>query len=51
MFARTHHPDGPWTLVAAENKRWARVTVIDTVVAALEDGLARNELAGTSVGA
>jgi AMP-polyphosphate phosphotransferase len=39
MLAETDRPDAPWTLVEAENKRWARVKVVETVVAALEDGL------------
>ena len=32
----------PWTLVAAENKRYARVKVIETVIAAAEDGMRRH---------
>jgi len=42
MLDRTDHPDGPWTLVEAENKRWARVRVVETVVGALEAGMARH---------
>lgn len=45
MLARTDHPDTPWTLVEAENKRWARVKVVETVVAAIEAGLQRHGLA------
>ena len=45
MLARTDHPDTPWTLVEAENKRWARVKVVETVVAAIEAGLHRHGLA------
>lgn len=44
MLAETDHPDAPWTLVEAENKRWARVKVVETVVAAIEDGLRRHGL-------
>ena len=29
----------PWTLVEADSKRYARVKVIETVIAAAEDGL------------
>jgi hypothetical protein len=39
MLERTDHAGGRWTLVEAENKRWARVKVLETVVAALESGL------------
>jgi polyphosphate kinase 2 (PPK2 family) len=45
MLGQTDHPDAPWTLVEAENKRWARVRVVETVVAALEGGLVRHGLA------
>src|SRR4051794_33251387 len=41
MLERTEHDGAPWILVEAENKRWARVKVLDTVVAALEAGLDR----------
>jgi len=44
MLAETDHADAPWTLVEAENKRWARVKVVETVVAAIEDGLHRHGL-------
>jgi polyphosphate kinase 2 (PPK2 family) len=42
MLARTSSPQAPWTLVEAENKRWARVKVVDTVVDAMTEGLARH---------
>ena len=32
MLERTDHPDAPWTLVEGENKRWARVKVVESVV-------------------
>jgi polyphosphate kinase 2 (PPK2 family) len=44
MIARTSIPEAPWTIVEAENKRWARVKVLDTVVAAMEAGMAANNL-------
>jgi AMP-polyphosphate phosphotransferase len=44
MLERTDHADAPWTLVEAENKRWARVKVVETVVAAIEQGLQRHGL-------
>jgi polyphosphate kinase 2 (PPK2 family) len=36
LLALTDTPRAPWTLVAASDKRWARVRVIEAVVAALE---------------
>jgi len=42
MLERTDHEGAPWVLVEAENKRWARVKVLDTVVAAIEAGLDRH---------
>ena len=46
MLARTDSPAAPWTLVEADDKRWARIKVIETVCAALEAGMAR---AGTEL--
>ncbi len=45
MLERTDHPAAPWTVVEAENKRWARVKVLDAVVAAAEAGLEREGIA------
>jgi AMP-polyphosphate phosphotransferase len=42
MIARTSCPEAPWTLVEAENKRWARIKVIDTVIDAMEAGIKAN---------
>jgi polyphosphate kinase 2 (PPK2 family) len=39
MLERTDHPDAPWHVVAGENKRWARVEVVETVCASIESGL------------
>ncbi len=41
MLDVTDHPDAPWHVIAAEDKRYARVAVIETVIAAIEDGLRR----------
>jgi len=38
MLERTHHEHGPWTLVEGDNKKHARVKVIETVIAAMERG-------------
>ena len=40
MLARTDHPAGPWHVVAADDKRWARVDVVRTVCRGDGAGLA-----------
>lgn len=40
MFERTSTDYAPWTLIEAEDKRWARVRVLETVVERLEAELA-----------
>jgi polyphosphate kinase 2 (PPK2 family) len=42
VFDRTEHKSAPWELVAAEDKRYARVQVLETVIARLEQGLVRS---------
>jgi polyphosphate kinase 2 (PPK2 family) len=42
MLEETDREDAPWTLVEAESKRYARVKVIETVIAAAEDGMRRH---------
>ena len=44
MVDRTDHAAAPWVLVEAEDKRWARVKVVESVVEAIEDGLAKRNL-------
>lgn len=44
MVRETSTGFAPWTLVEAESKRYARVKVIETVIAAAEDGLRRHDL-------
>ena len=44
MVRETSTGFAPWTLVEAESKRYARVKVIETVIAAAEDGLRRHGL-------
>jgi polyphosphate kinase 2 (PPK2 family) len=39
MLRRTDHEPAPWTLIAGESKGYARVAVIETVIAALEHGM------------
>ena len=40
MLERTDHPQGPWHVVAGDDKRWARVAVVRTVCEAIEAALA-----------
>lgn len=40
MFARTDHDLAPWHIVSGEQKRWARVEIIETIVDRIEAGLA-----------
>jgi polyphosphate kinase 2 (PPK2 family) len=42
MLARTDTPEAPWDLVEAEDKGYARVRVIETVIARIEEGMRRN---------
>ena len=42
MLDRTDHALAPWDLIEAENKRYARVKVIETVIARLEAGMRRH---------
>jgi polyphosphate kinase 2 (PPK2 family) len=44
MVAETSTDFAPWTLVEAESKRYARVKVIETVIAAAEAGMRRHGL-------
>jgi AMP-polyphosphate phosphotransferase len=39
MVAKTDHPMGPWTLVEGDSKRYARVKVVETVIAQIEAGM------------
>jgi polyphosphate:AMP phosphotransferase len=39
MVARTSTAEAPWTLVAANDKRWARVRVVESLCARLEKAL------------
>jgi polyphosphate kinase 2 (PPK2 family) len=42
MLDRTDHKAAPWELVEAENKRYARVKVVDTVCDRIEAGMRAN---------
>ena len=39
MLARTDHELGHWHLVEGDSKRWARVKVVETVIAEIETGM------------
>ncbi len=39
MLERTDHPHAPWHLVEGDSKRWARVKVLETTIAAIEQGM------------
>ena len=39
MLARTDQPNAPWSLVAGESKRYARVKVIETAIERIEEGM------------
>jgi polyphosphate kinase 2 (PPK2 family) len=39
MVERTDAPHAPWHLIEGDSKRWARVKVLETTNAALEDGM------------
>lgn len=41
MFRRTDHPLAPWDVIAAEQKRFARIAVLETVNRRIEEGMAR----------
>ena len=39
MLARTDHELAHWQLVEGDSKRWARVKVLETVIAEVESGM------------
>jgi polyphosphate kinase 2 (PPK2 family) len=41
MFLRTDHDLARWNLVSGENKKWARVTILETLCDRVEEGMAR----------
>ena len=43
MFERTDTERAPWRIVPAESKRYARVRVMQEVIAAIEDGCAHTD--------
>ena len=43
MFAKTDHELGRWHVISGEQKKWARVNVLETLISQIEDGIARFE--------
>ena len=39
MLARTDEPHARWDLIEGDSKRWARVAVLETVIARIEEGM------------
>jgi polyphosphate kinase 2 (PPK2 family) len=39
MFAKTDHDLAPWHLVSGEQKRWARVEILETLIRRIEEGV------------
>lgn len=39
MFERTDHASAPWNLIAGDQKKWARIAVLETVIKRVEEGL------------
>jgi polyphosphate kinase 2 (PPK2 family) len=51
MLARTDQPAAPWHVIAAESKAYARVTVLELVVAELERGMRAHAIEPVADGA
>ena len=45
MFARTDHELAPWDVVAAEQKRYARIAVLERLNERIEEGMCRFDVA------
>ncbi len=41
MFERTDHELAPWNLIAGDQKKWARVAVLEATIKRIEEGLER----------
>ena len=42
MLARTDTEWAPWVVVEGDSKRWARVRVMETAIAVIEEGMRRH---------
>ncbi len=45
MFARTDHAAAPWDVIGANQKRFARIAVLETLIGRVEDGMRRAGMA------
>lgn len=43
MFERTDHEYAPWDVISGEHKKWARVTVLETINQRIDEGIERWE--------
>jgi ribosomal protein L12E/L44/L45/RPP1/RPP2 len=43
MLAKTDSPHAPWTVVEANDLRWARVRIFETIAKRIEEVLARRK--------
>ena len=43
MFEKTDHELAPWHVISGEQKRWARVLVLETLIQQIEEGVERFE--------
>ena len=41
MLARTDQPHAPWDVIAGDSKQFARVSVVETVISRIEEGMER----------
>jgi len=41
MFERTNHRLAPWEIIGADQKRYARISVLETTIARVEEGMRR----------
>jgi polyphosphate kinase 2 (PPK2 family) len=44
MLARTDQRNAPWSVIEGESKKYARVKVVETVIARIEEGMRENGL-------
>ncbi len=49
MLAKTDTPHAPWTLIEANDLRWARVRLFETLVSRIEEVLARRQAAPQAI--
>ena len=44
MLDRTDHAAAPWHVISGESKHYARVSVLETTIRAIEDGLRASDM-------